>query len=144
MRLMHLMLAATASMAMAGQDKAPASATEKLAPKTMTLVGCIARGSSPNQLTIDDLQNGRFQLSGLRLTRYVGQRVEIAGTPDTSRLRIKGGLSPNPNIAGQAGAIDPVRAAVAAQPGGGSTGTGDTSLPGFRVKSIKTLGGACE
>lgn len=125
------------------KDKAPGPGGRE-ASKTMTLVGCIARRSAPSQLTIDDAQRGRFQLVGPRLTQYIGQRVELSGTPDTGRLRIKGGLTPTPNVAGQAGAIDPVRAAVAAQPGGGGTGTGDASLPSFRVRSIKTLGGACE
>jgi hypothetical protein len=137
-------ISAISMTAMIAQDTQPVGAALKAAPKTVTLVGCIARGSTPNQLTINDSQSGRFQLSGSRLSRYVGQRVELAGNPDTSRLRIRGGLTPTPNIAGQAGAIDPVRAAVAAQPGGGSAGTGDASLPNFRVKSIKTIGGPCE
>ena len=146
MRLLTVgwLVAALASTAMINQDKEPSSAPPKGAPKTMTLVGCVARGSSPNQLTLNDAASGRFQLSGMRMGRYVGQRVEIAGSPDTSRLKIRGGLTPTPNVAGQAGAIDPVRAAVAAQPGGGSAGTGDASLPGFRVKSVKTVAGTCE
>jgi hypothetical protein len=158
MRLMQLTMVTVVAASLAalaapleptGQDKPneqeearpPAGKT----PRTMTLIGCIARGGgSPTQLTIDDEYSGKFQLSGRRLGRYLGQRVELAGSPDTGRLRIRGGLLPNPNVAGQAGAIDPVRAAVASQPGGGSVGTGDADLPGFRVKSIRALGGVCE
>ena len=138
----------TASLA-AGQQPAaspPASGkTDKNAPKTVTLSGCVAKGNGqPNQITLDDQQNGKFQLSGNRIGQYLGQRVEIAGTTDTSRLKIKGGLWPTPNAAGQGSSIDPARAAVASQPGGGSSGTGDADLPSFRVKSIKILDGACQ
>ena len=118
--------------------------TDKNVPKTVTLSGCVAKGNGqPNQITLDDQQNGKFQLSGNRIGRYLGRRVEIAGTADTSRLKIKGGLWPTPNAAAQ-GAMDPVRAAIASQPGGGSSGTGDADLPSFKVKSIKTLDGGCQ
>lgn len=144
-----VLVAAAVSIGAAQQDKPPSSPESspesKKAPKTLTLVGCIARGGgAPNQLTIDDAASGRYQLAGSRLHRYIGQRVELTGSPDTSRLRIKGGLTPTPNIAGQAGAIDPVRAAIARQPGGGSAGTGDASLPSFRVRAVKALRGVCE
>jgi hypothetical protein len=143
--LIGVLLLATASVA-AGQQPTPtppaSDKTDKNAPKTVTLSGCVAKGKGqPNQFTLDDEQNGKYQLSGAQIGRYLGRRVEIAGTTDTSRLKIKGGLWPTPNVAAQGD--DPVRAAIASQPGGGSFGTGDTDLPSFRVKSVKTLEGGC-
>jgi hypothetical protein len=142
------LLLASASVTAGQQPPAspePSNKTGRNPSKTVTLSGCVARGSGqPNQVTLDDQQNGKYQLSGSRIGRYLGRRVEIAGTPDTGRLKIKGGLWPTPNVAGQASSIDPARAAVASQPGGPSFGTGDADLPSFRVKSIRTLDGGCE
>ena len=140
-----VLLMATASVAAAGQQPATAEKTNKNVSRTVTLSGCVAKGNGqPNQVTLDDIQNGKYQLSGNRIGRYLGQRVEIAGTPDTSRLKIKAGLWPTPNVAGQGSSMDPARAAVASQPGGPSFGTGDADLPSFRVKSIKMLDGGCQ
>jgi hypothetical protein len=144
--LIGALLMAAASVAAAQQPAAPPSSSpkaDKNAAKTLTLSGCVARGmGQPNQFTLDDDQNGKYQLSGNQIGRYVGQRVEIAGTTDTSKLKVKGGLWPTPNVAAQGG--DPVRAAIASQPGGGASGTGDASLPSFRVKSVKALEGGCQ
>jgi hypothetical protein len=142
--LIGVLLLAIASVA-AGQQPATPERPNKNVAKTVTLSGCVAKGNGqPNQITLDDEQNGKYQLSGNRIGRYLGQRVEIAGTTDTSRLKFRGGLWPTPNVAGQGSSIDPARAAVAAQPGGPSFGTGDADLPSFRVKSIKTLDGGCQ
>jgi hypothetical protein len=144
--LIGLLFLTAASVAGAQQPAAsPSSAdkTDKSTPKTVTLSGCVTKGKAqPNQFTLDDDQNGKYQLSGNQIGRYLGQRVEIAGTTDNSRLKIKGGLWPTPNVAAQGG--DPVRAAIASQPGGGSSGTGDADLPSFRVKSVRTLEGGCQ
>jgi hypothetical protein len=146
--LIGVLLLATAAVASAQQPTASPSTPDKAdknIPKTVTLSGCVMKGNGqPNQITLDDEQNGKYQLSGNRIGKYLGQRVEIAGSADTSRLKIKGGLWPTPNAAGQAGAIDPVRAAIAAQPGGPSFGTGDADLPSFKVKSIRALDGGCQ
>jgi hypothetical protein len=143
--LIGFVLLAAASVAAQQPTASPSSSdkTDKNTPKTVTLSGCVVKGKGqPNQFTLDDDQNGKYQLSGNQIGRYLGQRVEIAGTTDTSRLKIKGGLWPTPNVAAQGG--DPVRAAIASQPGGGSAGTGDADLPSFRVKSVKTLEGGCQ
>ena len=116
---------------------------EKAGTKIATLVGCVERGDVPNRFTLMDPQSGKYALSGARLSRYVGQRVQLVGTPDSSRLRISGGLLPTPNVAAQAGAIDPVQAAIAAAPGGPSAGTGEAELPRFKVKSVQTVSGGC-
>jgi hypothetical protein len=116
----------------------------KTAPKVLTLTGCIERGTERDQFTLADEQNGKYQVTGNRIGRYVGQRVEIAGTAESPKLVVKGGLWPSPNVAGQAGDIDPTKAAMAAQPGGPASGTGDVTLPTFKVKSVKTVAGGCK
>jgi hypothetical protein len=113
-------------------------------PRTVSLTGCVERGNTPTQLTIDDPLNGRYEVSGSDIKKYLGRRVQVAGTAGSTRFRIKGGLWPSPNVAAQAGVIDPGRAAVAAQPGGPASGTGTVDLPTFKVKSIRTLDEACE
>jgi hypothetical protein len=144
--LIGVLLLATASVAAGQQPTAAPQGSEKSdknAPKTVTLSGCVVKGKGqPNQFTLDDEQNGKYQLSGNQIGRYLGRRVEIAGMTDTSRLKIKGGLWPTPNVAAQGG--DPVRGAIASQPGGGASGTGDADLPSFRVKSVRTLEGGCQ
>ena len=101
------LLLAMASVAAAQQPAASPSASDKSdknAPKTITLSGCVTKGKGqPNQFTLDDEQNGKYQLSGNQIGHYLGQRVEIAGTTDTSRVKIKGGLWPTPNVAAQGG-----------------------------------------
>lgn len=113
-------------------------------PKTLTLTGCVEKGTTPNQYTIEDDVNGKYEVSGSDIKKYLGQRVQVAGTPGSNRFRVKGGLWPTPNVAAQAGDIDPVKAAIAAQPGGGATGTGEITLPTFKVKSVRTLGSECK
>jgi hypothetical protein len=103
----------------------------------------VERGSTPNQYTIVDADNGKYEVSGSDIKKYLGQRVQVAGTPGSTKFRIKGGLYPTPNVAGQAGAIDPAKAAIASQPGGGARGTGDVNLPTLKVKAVRSLDGGC-
>ena len=60
---------------------------------------------------------------------------------DPQGLTIKGGLTPSPNVAAQAGAMDPARAAMAAA--GGAAGPGTVDLPEFKVKSVRPVSGGC-
>jgi hypothetical protein len=140
-------LAAALSLSLAAQQqKAPADAAKKAPapPKVLTLSGCVEKGTMPNQFTLNDNNSGRYQVSGNDINKYVGRRVEVAGTPGPTRFRVKGGLWPTPNVAAQAGAIDPAKAAVASQPGGGANGTGDVDLPTLKVRSVRTLDGGCK
>jgi len=134
-----LALACTSTLVAQDKKKEPA----KPAPKTISLSGCVVRGEkTPDQFTLEDATEGKYRLSGLKLHDYVGQRVQIAGgVVETKRLTIKGGLMPNPNLAAQAGAIDPARAAVASA--GGSAGPGTVDLPEFKVKSVRPVSGGC-
>ena len=74
------------------------------------------------------------------MRKYVGQRVEISGVM-SKRLVIVGGLYPTPNVAAQAGAIDPARAAVE-QMSASPNSMGRPALD-FRVKSVRPVPGAC-
>jgi hypothetical protein len=120
------------------QTKAP----QKAAPKVITLSGCVERtGSTPGQYTLSEGKGGAvYKLTGTDVRDYVGRRVEIIGQAPR-RFTIAGGLTPSANIAAQAGAMDPTRAAVASA--GGSAGPGTVNLPEFRVKSVRPISGAC-
>ena len=131
-----------AAGAMASAQKPSAGKTAPKANKTVTLVGCVQKGRTPNQFTLSD-ESGKYVVTGARIGRYLGVRVEIGGISDTSRFKVKGGLWPTANVAGQAGAMDPARAAMAAQPGGPASATGDVDLPRVVVKSVRTLDGRC-
>lgn len=116
---------------------------KKRDPRRVTLSGCVERGPTPNEYTIDDDDSGKFRVSGGRISQYVGQRVEVTGNVNNSRLRMRLGLYPSPNAAGQAGAADPVKSAIAAQPGGSAAGTGAVSLPELQVRTVKSVEGGC-
>jgi hypothetical protein len=137
-----LVVAVVCAAPLLAQDK-DKKAPAKAAPKTISLSGCVIRGeNTPEQFTLEDVNEGKYRLTGVKLHDYLGQRVQIAGAVvDTKRLTIKGGLSPNPNVAAQAGAMDPARAAVAGA--GGAAGPGTVDLPEFKVKSVRPVSGAC-
>jgi len=128
-----------------------ARATQKDAvPKesAVTMDGCVARGKAPQDPVIFSQGDNsiKYRLSGKNLNKYAGQRVEIVGaTPEPKRLAIRGGLYPSPNVAAQAGALDPAKAAIARQPGGTESGTGAVELlPEFKVTRIRVLDGSCQ
>lgn len=122
------------------QDKKPPA---KPPVKTISLSGCVVRGeTTPDQFTLEDELEGKYRLSGVQLHDYVGRRVQIAGgVVGSKRLTVKGGLLPNPNVAAQAGAMDPARAAVASA--GGAAGPGTVELPEFKVRSVRPVTGEC-
>ena len=121
------------------KDKPP-----KPAPKVLTLSGCVVRGeTTPGQYTLEDKEDGTtYRLTGTDVRDYIGRRVQIVGgTPSPRRLTIVGGLTPNANVAAQAGDMDPARAAMAGA--GGADGPGTVQLPEFRVKRVRPVTGAC-
>jgi hypothetical protein len=134
-----LMCAAPTGAASAAQKPEPS----KAAPKPITLSGCVQRGeSSPDQFTLSENKGSQvYRLTGPDLRDYVGRRVQLVGGVASKRLKIVGGLTPSPNAAAQAGAMDPARAATAAA--GGSAGPGTVELPEFRVKSVRPITGSC-
>ena len=121
----------------------PAPVAPKTTPAAMRLNGRVSRENETSGI-FTLAQTGtdtKYRLSGVALQKYMGQRVEIVGAPVKRGLVIRGGLVPSPNVAAQAGDMDPAKAAVASQPGGPSTGVGTVDLPEFRVTSVHTLGG---
>jgi hypothetical protein len=143
--LLSVAFASATAVGMAAQQTTPPAAKpDQPASKTVTLTGCVEKGVTPNQFTLQDPLNGKYEVSGNGINKYLGQRVQVAGTRGSTRFRVKGGLWPTPNVAAQAGSIDPADAAVAAMPGGGASGTGEVDLPTFKVKSIRTVDGGCK
>ena len=135
-----LIVISVATLSLAAQTK-PKKAP--VAPKTLTLSGCVTEDAATKSLTIDDDKAGSYRLSGLSVRDYLGQRVELAGSVyESKKLVIKGGLTPSPNAAAQAGAIPQTQ--IANETHGGSAPTGDVQLPEFRVKSIRPLGTGCK
>lgn len=149
MRTTLACLALTLALVLATVCAAPLAAQEKKAPEkpastTLSLSGCVVRGeTAPDQYTLEDKQAGaKYRLTGVKLRDYIGQHVQIVGgVVQAKRLTIKGGLTPNANVAAQAGAMDPARAAMAAA--GGAAGPGTVELPEFRVKSVRPVSGGC-
>src|SRR5262249_9176988 len=113
--------------------------SKKPPSKLVTLSGCVAADPA-GQFTLSDAENGAYRLSGTNVREYVGRRVQVSGS--TSRkLKVVGGLYPTPNVAAQAGAIDPVKAAREAAMAS-PVGT-NPNLPEFRVKSVQEIAGGC-
>ena len=135
-----LALLATGAARSPGQDAANRA---KPAPKVITLSGCVVRGeTTPGQYTLEDKEAGTtYRLTGTDFRDYIGRRVQIVGGVPSRRFTIVGGLTPNPNVAAQAGDMDPSRAANAAA--GGVAGPGNVQLPEFKVKSVRPVSGAC-
>ena len=135
-------LALVCTAQLAAQEK-KTSTPAKPNNKMITLSGCVVRGeNAPSHYTLEDKEAGtNYRLTGTDVRDFIGQRVQIIGGVPSRRLTIVGGLTPNANVAAQAGAIDPARAAVAAA--GGSAGPGTVELPEFKVKSVRPVSGDC-
>jgi hypothetical protein len=138
-----LALTVAGTSSLLAQRKTTDKPAAKPAPKMITLSGCVIRGeTTPGQYTIEDKEAGlTYRLTGTDVRDYIGRRVELAGGVPSRRFTIVGGLTPNPNVAAQAGDMDPARAAMAAA--GGAAGPGTIQLPEFRVKSVRPVSGAC-
>ena len=114
-------------------------------PKTISLNGCVERDEKkPDDFVLTDAKaKKKYRLTGTDLREYVGRRVQVDGGLVIKGVRIAGGLQPNPNIAAQAGALDPSRAAVQAATANGAPRP-DTDTEEFRVKTIRSTGGTCQ
>jgi len=122
---------------------APAPATES---KEVRLSGCISRDAvRPGQFNFLDNNSGdKYRLTGKGLKKFVGQRVEIVGGPPGKGVTFRTGLWPSPNVAAQAGALDPAKAAVANLPGGAADAAGVNPLPEFHVVRLRGVDGGCQ
>ena len=76
-----LVLAGVCAAPLLAQDK-DKKAPVKAAPKTISLSGCVVRGGEKtpaDQFTLEDVNEGKYRLTGINLRDYIGQRVTIAG-----------------------------------------------------------------
>ncbi len=128
-----------------GSAQAPA-ATGAKDSKEIRLNGCIARDRlTPGQFTfLDNAGGGKYRLTGKGLKNFVGHRVEIVGGPPGKGITFRTGLLPSPNVAAQAGALDPAQAAIANLPGGAADANPNPPLPEFRVIRVRGVEGACQ
>jgi len=140
-----LALATSALAAQSSQQKDKDKDKKTKTPKTLTLVGCIGTDETkPNRFTMTDPKEGEtYWLSGTDVHDYLHQRVQIVGTVvTTKKLQISTGLVPTPNVAAQAGAMDPAQAAVAAAT---AAGTGKPlDMLELQVKSVRPVEGSCK
>jgi hypothetical protein len=134
----------------AAVDQAPArqqdAKLDTKKDKSISIVGCVsADDATPARYTLVDQQGTTYRLTGTDMKKYVGRSVELVGTvqPD-NRVHVGFGLLPSPNVAAQAGAIDPAQAAIATPHGGTTAATGgDVQLPEFKVKRVRTTRAGC-
>ena len=110
--------------------------------------GCVTRdytdSKNANAYTfVDNTDGSRYRLKGRSISKYSGMAVQIVGVVDTKKVKVVGGLYPSTNVAAQAGAIDPAKAAVAALPGGPTTGIGNVDLPTLNVTRLSLGSGEC-
>ena len=143
--LLFVALTIAATVTTPAQTSAPKTKPDSKS-KPITLVGCVARTPAEDgQLTFADAKTGdTYTLTGVDAKKYAGRRVEIVGTPQASnKVKIRGGLVPSPNVAAQAGAIDPAQAAIATSTGGTTAGVGNPELPRFQIRSLKPVTGEC-
>lgn len=141
-----LAIFAAALMLAQAQQAPPAPKPDPKAPITMN--GCVTRDYTDSRNAsaytfIDSVDGSRYHLKGKSVSKYSGMSVEVVGVVDTKKLKVVGGLWPSPNVAAQAGAIDPGKAAIAALPGGTTTGVGNVELPTFNVSRLSLGQGEC-
>ncbi len=148
-RILTAILLSTVAPAMAAQTAAPptpAQPPKKDTPKPLTLTGCVTPdAANAGHFTLADFTTGTptYRLAGTDLRRYLGKRVELVGAAAQPKLSIVGGLTPSPNVAAQAGAMDPADAARANLGGDGNARPGNIAVPELKVKTIKTVDGGC-
>jgi hypothetical protein len=131
--LIALIVACTTTLAGA---QGPSSETTtpsqglKVPEKSLRLVGCVQpTQTSDKRLALSDQKRGiAYLLSGKDASAYIGKRV-----------RVVGGLLPSPNIAAQAGAIDPTIASTDRP----RAGTGNFRFEELFVKSVQPRTGSC-
>ena len=143
--LLALMVVFHAASGYAAQAAAPTKAPAD-DNKQIRLNGCISRDTiRPGQFNFLDNDSGdKYRLTGKNLRKFVGHRVEVVGGPPGKGVTFKTGLLPSPNVAAQAGALDPAKAAVANLPGGAADAPGASPLPEFHVIRLRGVEGACQ
>ena len=112
---------------------------------TVELTGCVSGSpSATGQFAfVDGASGGTYRLNGKDVRKYAGQRVRLVGDPNSKRPRFRFGLWPSPNVAAQAGAMDPAQESIARQTGGAAS-TPEASFPELRVIRMRGVEGACQ
>ena len=124
---------------------APAPNQKSSTPvEPLRLTGCVSAKPESGDYTFTNAADGnQYRLTGKDIKKYAGLKVEVVESTSKG-FTIKGGLYPSPNVAAQAGALDPVQSGIATQPGSGATrGTGP-DLPEFRAGRVRTVQGECK
>jgi hypothetical protein len=139
--------ACAAAAAAAHTTTTTSSATKKDTTKSITLTGCVARDAADaTHFTLADLTSAEttYRLTGAAdVRKYLGKRVTVFGSRVETKVAVAGGLVPSPNVAAQAGAIDPTRAAMAAQGSEANARPGTIELPEVRVRTVREASGGC-
>jgi hypothetical protein len=120
-------------------------AQEQTKTTTVELTGCVslAPNATGQFAFTDGASGGTYRLSGKDIKKYAGQRVRLVGDPNSKRPRFRFGLWPSPNVAAQAGALDPAQESIARQTGGAAS-TPDASFPELRVIRMRGVEGSCQ
>src|ERR1700732_425059 len=130
------LILAYATVPLMGQSGSPLPAQRQPAPprtaKTLTLDGCVQLDDSKADWSklSDKTTWSTYHLIGPNVRAFVWRSV-----------RIVGGLVPSPNIAAQAGAIDPTKTAMA-YARANTSGTGNVELLEFHVTRVRPLTGS--
>jgi hypothetical protein len=114
------------------QSKAPSGKNST----ALTMTGCVsAKPDASGRYTFEGADGvSKFQLTGRRLARWAGQRVElVGGSPDGGGLAIRGGLV-GPQAGARGVALDPAQESIRRQPGGGGTESGPR-IPSSRCRA---------
>jgi hypothetical protein len=140
-----LAVALGAAVAILSARTTAAQEQAKTPPTTVELTGCVSLNpSSTGQFAfVDGASGGTYRLNGKDIKKYAGQRVRLVGDPNSKRVRFRFGLWPSPNVAAQAGAMDPAQESIARQSGGAAS-TPDASFPELRVIRMRGVEGACQ
>src|SRR5688572_18904962 len=139
-----LMIVSVATLTAQDQSKSMQQDPPK-PPTTLELTGCVSVNPAAGGQYgfIDTASGGTYRLNGKNLKKYAGQRVRLVGDASTKRLKFKTGLWPSPNIAAQAGALDPAQESIARHSGGAANlPDGTPELKVVRVHGV--VDGACQ
>ena len=132
-----LLIVSAATMSAQDQTKAPP-------PSAVELTGCVSlTPSEGGQFAfVDSASGGTYRLNGKNLKKYAGQRISIVGDPSSKRPKVRLGLWPSPNVAAQAGALDPAQESIARQSGGAASVR--EPAPELKVVRVRGVEGSCQ
>jgi hypothetical protein len=131
--LAGILLAAAVQSPAAPSAGAAAPTRPPVAQPAITLTGCIqVDAARPDWFTFSEAKTGTtYRLSGANVKSFVWKKVQIVG-----------GLVPSPNLAAQAGAIDPTKTAMAYQ-SAVPPGIATVESLEFKVDRVRRLSGSC-